>query len=66
MASKRSNPKGGAEKTGAIEASAGGGKSDALHDERVAQIQKMIDVMKAAGAVELEMKDAETTLRIRL
>jgi acetyl-CoA carboxylase biotin carboxyl carrier protein len=60
MASKRSNPKGGAKNTGATEA------SGTSHPEKVAQIQKMIDVMKAAGVVELEMKDAETALRIRL
>lgn len=36
------------------------------NDARVAQIKRLIDVMVAAGAVEVEMEDAGSKLRVRL
>lgn len=40
--------------------------SDDSTEDRVAQIQKLIDVMVEAGAVEVEMEDAGSKLRVRL
>ncbi len=42
-----------------------GGRA-AGEDGRVAEIKRIIDVMVAAGAVEVEMKDGDSRLRVRL
>ena len=52
MAQKKANPK--------------PKKPDASTDGRVAQIKRLIDVMVAAGAVEVEMEEAGCKLRVRL
>ena len=66
----------GASGSGASRASGASGRSSgtrrasgaggAASDARVQQIQRLIDVMVAAGAVEVEMEEAGAKLRVRL
>ncbi|MBK8976862.1 MAG: acetyl-CoA carboxylase biotin carboxyl carrier protein [Planctomycetes bacterium] len=67
-ATKAGGAKAGGAKAGGAKAGgakAGGAKGAARFD-RVAEIQRVIDVMVAAGAVEVELEDGGSKLRVRL
>jgi acetyl-CoA carboxylase biotin carboxyl carrier protein len=53
-------------KTGSKTGSKAAGSAAAGDEGRVAEIQRLIDVMVAAGAVEVEMQSGPTRLRVRL
>ena len=74
MATKKIRAKPGARKksgaggggTTAARKKSAAGAAPSVVDERVAEIQRVIDVMVAAGAVEVEMEGQGTRLRVRL